>query len=76
MPRLAQTDWKTLICVFEQFGFIKDRKKGSHHQMVKDGVPRPITIPEYKEIGLDIINNCIKTAGITKKQYFEALANC
>jgi len=76
VPRLTPVHWSKLICVFAQFGFVKVRKKGSHHQMVKDGVSRPITIPEYKEVGLDIIKNCIKTAGITKEQYFAALAKC
>lgn len=44
--------------------------------MEKAGAPRPIIIPMYSEVGLDIIKSNMRTAGITRKQYLEALANC
>ncbi len=71
--RITPVDWRTLVCVFEQAGFKKDRVKGSHLSMTKPGVIRPVVIPMYDEIGVDIILSNLRTAGISRERYFELL---
>ncbi len=41
--------------------------------MVKDGVLRPVSIPKYDEVGRDIIQGNMRTASMTREQYFEYL---
>ena len=73
MSRLAPTDWRTLVRVFEADGFTRDRTTGSHVVLSKSGIARPVIIPKYAHVGLDIIRNNMRTAGISRKRYFELL---
>lgn len=73
MPKLKPVDYKTLIKVFEADGFSQARTRGSHHSLVKAGIARPIVIPSYDEVGLDIIKSCMKTAGMSRERYFRLL---
>ena len=67
MSRLTPTDWRTLVRVFEADGFTRDRTTGSHVVFSKPGVARPIVIPKYADIGLDIIGNNMRTAGMPRE---------
>ena len=64
---------RDLIKVFEKFGFIVTRQKGSHIQMTKPGF-RTIVIQESNNIPVFHILANIKTAGITREEYLKALA--
>jgi len=76
MPRLTPLAWQKLVCVFEQIGYRRAGQKGSHIKMEKAGVARPLIIPRYDEVGLDIITTLIRTAGITREALLALLANC
>ena len=76
MPRLTPQHWKVLDCVFRKLGFEFVRQASSHKVYEKDGVARPIVIPEYDEVGTEIIMGLIRTAGIDRKEYFRVLAEC
>lgn len=39
----------------------------------KEGTARPIVIPKYDEVGLDIIQSVIKTAGLSREEYLKLL---
>ena len=73
MPRLAPTDWKTQYRIFAADGFMEERQTSSHIVMSKPGVARPVIIPKYNEIGIDIIKNNMRTAGMSRARYFELL---
>jgi len=73
MPRITPVDWKTLVGVFELYGCKYKRKKGSHHILICPGAKRAVVIPEYNEIDVDIIRNNMKTAGMTREEYFGLL---
>jgi predicted RNA binding protein YcfA (HicA-like mRNA interferase family) len=76
MPRLTPLSWQKLVCVFEQLGYKRAGQKGSHIKMEKAGVARPLIIPRYDEVGLDIISNLIRTAGITREAFLSLLTSC
>lgn len=76
MPRLTPVHWKVLECIFLRAGFVFERQKGDHRAYVKDGVFRPVVIPTYPEVGHDIIMSNIRTAGLTRDQYFALLKDC
>ena len=76
MPKFSPVDWKTLERVFLRTGFRFVRQEGSHRSYVKDGIARPIVIPTYREIPVFIIRNNLKTAGLSREDYFRLLDEC
>ena len=62
--------------VFLRTGFRFVRQEGSHRSYVKDGIARPIVIPTYREIPVFIIRNNMKTAGLSREDYFRLLDEC
>ena len=75
MVKLTPTDWRTLVRVFEADGFTQERTTGSHVVLSKPGVLRPVIIPKYAEIGLDVIRSNMRTAGMSSTRYFSLLKN-
>ena len=76
MPRLAPLHWDKIVCVFEQIGYRIAGQKGSHIKLEKPGVARPLIVPRYSAVGLDIITTLIRTSGITRGAFLSLLENC
>ncbi|HLA39448.1 MAG TPA: type II toxin-antitoxin system HicA family toxin [Candidatus Glassbacteria bacterium] len=76
MPRLTPVHWKVLECIFLKYGFEFDRSVGSHNAYVKKGVLRLVIIPRYKEVDKDIIQSNMRTAGMSREEYFRLLEEC
>ena len=76
MPRITPVHWKTLECVFRKDGFAFYRQESSHRSYVKQGILRPVIIPTYKELDIDIIKSNMRTAGMSRDRYFELLKEC
>ena len=74
MSKFSPQHWRTLETVFLAAGFRFDRQEGSHRSYVKPGVARPVVIPAYREVPVFIIRNNLKTAGISRDDYFALLA--
>jgi predicted RNA binding protein YcfA (HicA-like mRNA interferase family) len=74
MPRFTPEHWRTLEVVFLAAGFRFVRQEGSHRSYVKAGATRPVIIPAYKEVPVFIIRNNLKTAGLSRDDYFRLLA--
>jgi predicted RNA binding protein YcfA (HicA-like mRNA interferase family) len=70
MPKSAPVDWKTLERMFLAAGFQFMRQEGSHCSDFKGGVARPVVIPTCREVPVFIIRNNLKTAGISRDEYF------
>ena len=73
VPRIVPVHWKRLERVFLSQGFVFIRQEGSHRSYAKPGLPRPIVIPTYDSVGVSIIKNNLKTAGIERSEYFRLL---
>jgi predicted RNA binding protein YcfA (HicA-like mRNA interferase family) len=76
MPKFAPVDWKTLDRLFVAAGFRFVRQEGSHRSYVKAGIARPVVIPVYRAVPVFIIRNNLKTAGISREDYFRLLEQC
>ena len=76
MPKFNPVDWRTLEGIFLKAGFRFVRQEGSHRSYVKDGVARPVVIPAYREVPVFIIRNTLKTAGLSRDDYFRLLDQC
>ena len=66
--------YKKLIKVFELAGFEISRQKGDHIAMTKPNVNRPLIIKTspHKVAVAHIMTN-LRTAGISREEYFELL---
>jgi predicted RNA binding protein YcfA (HicA-like mRNA interferase family) len=73
VPRLAPVSWQSLEKVFLAAGFRFARQRGSHRSYVKAGIVRPVVIPAYDEVPVAIIRNNLRTAGISRDEYFKLL---
>ncbi|XWK90475.1 MAG: type II toxin-antitoxin system HicA family toxin [Phormidium sp.] len=74
MPRITPISWQRLEKIFLAAGFEFARQEGSHRSYTKPGILRPVVIPTYDEIPVSIISNNLKTAGISREEYFRLLA--
>lgn len=73
MARITPISASKLRKVFEKAGFKCVRTKGDHFVYTKKGIPRPVVIPDWKELPVFIIKNNLRTAGITRQEYFSLL---
>ena len=73
MPRLVPQHWTVLERIFLAAGFRFVRQQGSHRSYVKAGIARPVVIPAYDEVPVSIIRNNLRTAGISRDEYFDLL---
>lgn len=76
MPRITPVRWQILECVFMKFGFTFERETGSHRSYTKDGCKRPVIIPKYDAIGVEIIKSNMRTAEMDRETYFKLLGEC
>ena len=73
MPRITPIHWKVLERVFLCAGFRFARQQGSHRSYIKPGIARPVVIPTYDAVPVAIIVSNLRTAGITREEYFRLL---
>jgi predicted RNA binding protein YcfA (HicA-like mRNA interferase family) len=70
---MTPVNWKILEKVFLAAGFRFVRQQGSHRSYIKEGISRPVVIPTYDEVPVSIIRNNLRTAGISRDEYFRLL---
>ncbi len=73
VSRIIPIHWKELEKVFLAVGFRFVKQAGSHRSYTKPGILRPVIIPAYTEVPVAIIKNDLKTAGISREEYFNLL---
>ncbi|CAI2719041.1 type II toxin-antitoxin system HicA family toxin [Nitrospina watsonii] len=73
MTRLTPQHWKTLLKAYQKLGFEKDRERGDHIILTKPGVPRPLVLPKYESVDIDIIQANMRSGGFTREEYLKAL---
>jgi predicted RNA binding protein YcfA (HicA-like mRNA interferase family) len=76
MSSLTPQRWQVLECIFQRDGFVFERETGSHRVYSKAGYDRPVIIPKYNEVGIDIIKSNMRTAKMSRERYFELLSKC
>lgn len=57
----------------EKAGFKCVRVEGDHFVYVKRGASRPVVIPDWDEVPVFIIKNNLRTAGLSRDDYFTLL---
>jgi len=73
MHKIVPVTASKLRKVFEKVGFKCVRIEGDHFVYTKEGISRPVVIPDWKEVPVFIIKNNLRTAGITREEYLSML---
>lgn len=73
MSSLKPVHYRKLVKVFEKSGFVLDRQEGDHLIYIKYGIKRPIVIPMYKEVPVFIIKNNLRSAEMSRADFFRLL---
>ena len=75
MPKIVPVHYVKLVRLFEQFGFRATRYRGDHIIMTKAGVARSLVIKTSPaKVSPALIRINLTTAGVSRKQYFDALS--
>lgn len=73
MPRLTPIPAWKLKKIMEKAGFVCVRTEGDHFVYVINGIQRPVVIPDWNEVPVFLIKNNLRTAGISREEYFTLL---
>lgn len=73
MHRITPIPSIRLKRLFEKAGFRCVRTEGDHFVYTKEGVRRPIVIPDWPEVPVFIIKNNLRSAGLSREEYFRLL---
>ena len=74
MPAIKPIHFSKLASIFELDGWTCHRTKGDHLIYIKAGYKRPVVIPKWDELPIFIIQNNLRTAGMSRARYFELLS--
>jgi predicted RNA binding protein YcfA (HicA-like mRNA interferase family) len=73
MPKIIPIPANRLRKLFEKAGFKCVRSEGDHFVYTKQGISRPVVIPDWPEVPVFIIKNNLRTANMSRDEYFELL---
>lgn len=73
MPKIVSIPASKLRRVFEKAGFKCVRIEGDHFVYTKPGIIRPVVIPDWPAVPVFIIKNNLRTANMSREEYFELL---
>ena len=73
MPRLPRVSGRQAVAAFEQAGFQRRRQRGSHIVLVKPGYPQTLSVPAHRQLGVGLLRDLIRKAGLTVDQFVEFL---
>lgn len=71
MDRIKPTGWQMQVRIFEKYGCVFQRQKGSHMVFNHPNAKRAVVIPRYKEVSVSIIKSNMKTVGMSLEEYLE-----
>jgi predicted RNA binding protein YcfA (HicA-like mRNA interferase family) len=74
MPKIVPIPAGRLRKVFEKAGFNLVRSEGDHFVYTKPGISRPVVIPDWPDVPVFIIKNNLRTANMSREEYFEMLS--
>ncbi|HJQ23915.1 MAG TPA: type II toxin-antitoxin system HicA family toxin [Blastocatellia bacterium] len=74
MPAIKPIHYSKLARVFELDGWVYHHTKGDHEIYTKPDYKRPVVIPKWDPVPVFIIQNNLRTAGMSRERYFELLA--
>lgn len=69
MSRLPVCSGTEVIRAFERAGWSRERQRGSHVTLTKQGRSTVLTVPLHSSIGPGLLRNLIRKAGLTVEEF-------
>ena len=69
MPPLPALSGQIIVRIFESFGWVVARQRGSHIIMVKEGSIATLSVPDHREVAKGTLRSLIRHAGLTVEQF-------
>ena len=73
MPRLPRVSGRQAVAAFEQAGFQRRRQRGSHIVLARRGHPQTLSVPDHRQLGVGLLRDLIRKAGLTVDQFIELI---
>jgi predicted RNA binding protein YcfA (HicA-like mRNA interferase family) len=73
MAKLPVLSGAEVVQVFERAGWRRDRQRGSHIVLLKEGLAVSLSVPQHREVAPGTLRALIRHAGMTVEE-FTALA--
>ena len=64
---------KEVVRIFESFGWIVARRRGSHVIMTKEQENVTLSIPDHREVAKGTLRSLIRSANLTVAEFLAAL---
>lgn len=73
MSDINSVSWRLFEKFLIRIGYVFKRQKGDHRIYWKNGIPRPIVVPQERTLPVFIILNNLRVLGITKEEFLKIL---
>lgn len=71
MPKLPQLNGREVVKIFQRFGWVIVRQRGSHIILVKENHNATLSVPDHKEVAQGTLRGLIRIAGLTAEEFLE-----
>jgi predicted RNA binding protein YcfA (HicA-like mRNA interferase family) len=73
MPKLPVLSGEQVVRAFERAGWRRDRQRGSHVVMLREGLNVSLSVPQHRELAPGTLRSLIRLSGMTVAQFLELL---
>ena len=73
MPKLPVLSGEQVVRALERAGWRRDRQRGSHVVMLKEGLNVSLSVPQHRELAPGTLRSPIRLSGMTVAQFVELL---
>ena len=73
MPKLPQVSGADALKAFERAGWRRDRQRGSHVVMLKDGQMASLSVPQHRELAPGTLRSLIRASGMSVDEFCSLL---
>lgn len=71
MPKLPRFSGREVVKVFQHFGWVIARQRGSHIILVKENHHATLSVPDHKEVAQGTLRGLIRSAGLSVEAFLE-----
>jgi predicted RNA binding protein YcfA (HicA-like mRNA interferase family) len=71
MPKLPWLSGREFVKIFQHFGWVIVRQRGSHIILVRKNHNATISVPDHKEVAQGTLRGLISSAGLWVEEFLE-----
>lgn len=73
MPKLPVLSGEKAVRAFKKVGWRKDRQRGSHVVMLREGSNVSLSVPQHRELAPGTLRTLIRLSGMTVDEFVDLL---